>query len=92
MKMVGATNWFIRWPFVVEGFLLGMLGAAGGFFLEWLLYDQVTASIIQADSIGLLEIVSFESVWPEMAVSFAAVGLLVGIAGSLLSIRKFLKV
>lgn len=92
MKMVGATNGFIRWPFVVEGFLLGLIAAAGGFFLEWALYDWMTASIIAADSIDLLEIVTFESVWQFMAVSFAATGLVVGVAGSMLSIRKFLKV
>ena len=37
MKMVGATNGFIRWPFVFEGLLLGLLGAIAAFLLQWLL-------------------------------------------------------
>jgi cell division transport system permease protein len=92
MKMVGATNGFIRWPFIIEGFLLGMLGAAGAFFLEWALYNWVTESVIAADSIHLLAIVPFRDVLPTVAILFAATGFLVGVVGSTLSIRKFLRV
>jgi cell division transport system permease protein len=92
MKMVGATNGFIRWPFIIEGFLLGMLGAAGAFFLEWALYNWVTESVIAADSIHLLAIVPFRDVLPTVAILFAATGFLVGVVGSSLSIRKFLRV
>jgi cell division transport system permease protein len=90
--MVGATNGFIRWPFIIEGFLLGMLGAAGAFFLEWALYNWVTESVIAADSIHLLAIVPFREVLPLVAILFAATGFLVGVVGSTLSIRKFLRV
>ncbi len=92
MKMVGATNWFIRWPFVIEGFLLGMIGAAGAFFLEWALYNWISESVIAADTIQLLAIVPFTDVLPVVAAAFAATGFLVGVVGSILSIRKFLKV
>ena len=42
MKMVGASNWFIRFPFFVEGFVLGVMGGLLGFLLEWGIYDIVT--------------------------------------------------
>ena len=92
MKMVGATNSFIRLPFVVEGFILGMLGAVIAFFLEWGLYDFLQAKIAVVDTLRLFQIVPFAEVSELVAVSYALTGFAVGVVGSLLSIRKFLKV
>ena len=90
MKMVGATNSFIRFPFVVEGFLLGMFGAAVAFFLEWGLYNAMVGWIASVDALNLLQFVPFmELIWPMVA-TFGAAGLFVGIFGSFTSIRKFL--
>ena len=92
MKMVGATNSFIRFPFVVEGFLLGMFGAAVAFFLEWGLYNALVGWIGSVDALNLLQFVPFmELIWPMVA-TFGAAGLFVGIFGSFTSIRKFLDV
>ena len=92
MKMVGATNSFIRFPFVVEGFLLGMFGAAVAFFLEWGLYNAMVGWIASVDALNLLQFVPFmELIWPMVA-TFGAAGLFVGIFGSFTSIRKFLDV
>ncbi len=92
MKMVGATNSFIRFPFVVEGFLLGMFGAAVAFFLEWGLYNAMVGWIGSVDALNLLQFVPFmELIWPMVA-TFGAAGLFVGIFGSFTSIRKFLDV
>ena len=92
MKMVGATNSFIRFPFVVEGFLLGMFGAAVAFFLEWGLYNAMVGWIASVDALNLLQFVPFmELIWPLVA-TFGADGLFVGIFGSFTSIRKFLDV
>lgn len=92
MKMVGATNGFIRLPFVVEGFALGMLGAALAFALEWLMYDALVMRIGAVDSLKLFSFVPFtELLWPMVAV-FAFAGLFVGIVGSWTSIRKFMDV
>ena len=92
MKMVGATNSFIRFPFVVEGFLLGMFGAAVAFFLEWGLYNAMVVLIASVDALNLLQFVPFmELIWPMVA-TFGAAGLFVGIFGSFTSIRKFLDV
>ncbi len=92
MRMVGATNGFIRWPFVVEGFILGILGAAIAFGLQWLLYDLLQSRIGALDSLQLVTIVPFETVLPIMVVGYAITGFVVGVFGSLLSIRKFLNV
>ena len=92
MKMVGATNSFIRLPFVVEGFILGMLGAVIAFFFEWGLYDFLQAKIAVVDTLRLFQIVPFAEVIELVAISYALTGFAVGVVGSLLSIRKFLKV
>ena len=92
MKMVGATNGFIRLPFVVEGFTLGMTGAAVAFVLEWLIYDGLVGKIRAMDTLRLFHFVPFsELLWPMVA-TFAAAGMFVGVLGSWTSIRKFMDV
>ena len=92
MKMVGATNGFIRLPFVVEGFTLGMIGAALAFGLEWVIYDQMILKIGAVDSLQLFSFVPFEQLLYPMLAVFGAAGLFVGIVGSWTSIRKFMNV
>ena len=92
MKMVGATNGFIRLPFVVEGFTLGMIGAALAFGLEWVIYDQMILKIGAVDSLQLFSFVPFEQLLYPMLAVFGAAGLFVGIVGSWTSIRKFMDV
>mgnify|MGYP002383074874 CR=1 FL=1 len=92
MKMVGATNGFIRWPFVYEGFMIGLLSAVLGFGLQWLLYESVAKSLAMADRLQLLTIVDFTLIWRPVAAIFAAAGILIGVGGSLTAIRKFLHV
>ena len=92
MRMVGATNSFIRWPFVVEGFLLGAFGATTAFFLEWGCYDFLASKIQQIDTANLFIMVPFAEVLPIMIPAFAIAGFVVGVFGSLMSIRKFLHV
>lgn len=92
MKMVGATNGFIRWPFVFEGMLLGLTGAVIAFFAQWGLYVFVVKKIEEADTIKMLTLLPFEQLMVPLMLAFAAAGFLVGIGGSVLTIRKFLKV
>ena len=92
MKMVGATNGFIRLPFVVEGFTLGALGAVLAFGLEWWLYDLLVLRVQEIDALGLFQLVSFEELLIPMVATFGAAALFVGIVGSWTSIRKFLDV
>ena len=92
MKMVGATNGFIRLPFIVEGFSLGMIGAIAAFGLEWAGYDAVIAKIAEVDALQLFKMVPFQELLIPMVVIFAAAGMFVGIVGSWTSIRKFMDV
>ena len=92
MKMVGATNGFIRLPFVVEGFSLGMMGAALAFGIEWSMYDALVARIELVDTLQLFDFVPFRQLLIPMIATFCAAGLFVGIVGSWTSIRKFLDV
>ena len=92
MKMVGATNGFIRWPFVVEGFILGIVASALAFFLEWGLYNLLETQVAAVDSLNLITIVPFIEVVEIVAIGYALVGFVVGVIGSLLSIRRFLQV
>ncbi|MEA4965013.1 MAG: permease-like cell division protein FtsX [Oscillospiraceae bacterium] len=92
MKMVGATNGFIRFPFVIEGSIIGILSAALAFFAEWGLYDLMTAKISQVDTLRLFTAIPFGNVLGIMVAAYVAAGLFVGVFGSLMSIRKFLDV
>ena len=92
MKMVGATNGFIRLPYVVEGFTLGMVGAGLAFGLLWLLYDSLLGRLAAVDTLKLLDFVPFQQLLLPMISTFLAAGLFVGIVGSWTSIRKFMDV
>ncbi len=92
MKMVGATNGFIRLPFVVEGFTLGMIGAALAFGLEWVMYDAMIEKITAVDSLRLFSLVPFQELLIPMVAVFAAAGMFVGLVGSGSSIARFMDV
>ena len=92
MKMVGATNGFIRLPFIVEGFTLGMIGAILAFGLEWVGYDTMVQKIGSVDSLQLFSLVPFQELLIPMVITFASAGMFVGIVGSWTSIRKFMNV
>ena len=92
MKMVGATNGFIRLPFVVEGFILGVVSAGVAFILEWMLYDTLVLRIEAMDSLQLFQFVPFTDLLIPVAALFSLAGMLVGVVGSWTSIRKFMDV
>ena len=92
MRMVGATNGFIRWPFVYEGFMMGLLGAVIAFFSQWGLYEAVTRGVDNNDTLQLIHVIPFQELWVPVAVVFARAGILIGVGGSLSAIRKFLQV
>lgn len=92
MKMVGATNGFIQFPFVVQGFILGAFSAVIAFLVEWGIYDLLVTKIAEVDSMQLFQFVPFGSVVWVMVATYAVSGLFVGIFGSVMSIRKFLNV
>ena len=91
MKIVGASNWFIRFPFVVEGLVLGLLGGALAFLLEWGIYDVVTTRIMAMLG-GLISVIPFASMSLAVMAVYMGVGLVVGIFGSSIAIRNYLQV
>ena len=92
MKMVGATNAFIRLPFQVEGFTLGMIGSVLAFGLEWVGYDYLIQRVGAVDSLQLFSFVSFQELLIPMIVVFGGAGVFVGLVGSGAAIRKFMDV
>jgi len=97
MKMVGATNSFIRLPFVVEGLALGVMGGVLAFVAEWALYGVVTARVMGtlSGSIiteGLVNLIPFGTLALPVLICFVGVGVLVGVFGGVNAIRNYLKV
>lgn len=91
MKMVGATNGFIRLPFVVEGFLLGIFSSVISFFIEWILYTIMVDAMAKAE-LAFLQFMPFKEFMLPIALVCGFAGFTVGVVGSSLSIRRFLKV
>jgi cell division transport system permease protein len=91
MKYIGATDWFIRWPFVIEGLFLGLIGAVISALIVG--YGYVLASnAVARNMMSLIRLVDPMDIVPYMSAAFAAMGLLIGSVGSIISMRKFLKV
>lgn len=89
MKSVGATNSFVRMPFLVEGMVIGFISAAIATGVLALLYH---AGVGVIERIGLgIQAIPFTSILLPMVLAFIAVGVLVGFFGGFISIRKYLK-
>jgi len=92
MKMVGATNGFIRWPFVFQGFILGMTGACIAFFAQWGLYTLVADRIMGSIAGNIVTVVPFSTLSEYILAVFLGTGFVVGVLGSVFTIRNYLKV
>lgn len=89
MKSVGATDGYVRFPFVVEGLLLGMVAGFVGFGLIALLYKAILDNL-NFDN-PLLRLVPFANEWFPLLFGFLLGGMLVGVCGSAISMSKYLK-
>ncbi len=92
MKMCGATDGFIQIPFVVEGLILGLVGALVSFFLQWGIYELIVQAVQESGQIQLIVLLNFQELALRVMAIFVFTGLAVGVGGSLLTIRKFLQV
>ena len=92
MKMVGASNGFIRLPFVVEGLVLGILGGGLGFLAQWGLYDLVTKSLMESLTGDILQVVPFLPIAPMILAVYLGIGIVIGVFGGVNAIRNYLKV
>ena len=92
MKMVGAGNFFIRCPFIIEGLVLGIVGSCVAFFIQWGIYSAVTERVMAGNLANLVNAVPFEALNHYVLGIFLAVGFVVGVFGSNIAIRNYLKV
>ena len=92
MKLVGATNWFIRWPFVIEGIICGLVGAILSVALLWAVKIGVVDQWIRDADSALTRDQATTIGFPLLCVVLIAAGGLVGALGSGITLRRFLKV
>ena len=92
MKMVGATNSFIRTPFVIEGLILGLLGGLFGFLAVWGIYSVLNSSLLDTLTGSFISLVPFRTVMLPMLATYLGVGILIGVFGGVNAIRNYLKV
>lgn len=90
MKYVGATDWYIRWPFVIEGTVMGILGAVVAFVPVYFVYKDIVSWWMS--TMPLFELLPVENLRNVTAAVFLVMGCLLGALGSMLSIRKHLRV
>ncbi|MFD2045004.1 permease-like cell division protein FtsX [Ornithinibacillus salinisoli] len=92
MKLVGATNGFIRWPFFIEGMLLGILGSIIPIVGILVGYKFLESSISEISAIGFVDLLPYNPFAWQLSFIILGIGALIGIWGSVMSVRKFLKV
>lgn len=90
MKFVGATDWFIRWPFIIEGILIGLIGTFLSIIALYFLYKFVISFI--ATRVIILNLIPVSYVFTSLLWKFVLGGVLVGGSASYLALRKFLVV
>ena len=92
MKMCGATNWFIRWPFLVEGLLLGLMGGLVAYVSQWGVYSLIGKAMSQSGILEIITMIPFQNLAGVVLPVFVLVSLVIGGGGSAFAIRKFLQV
>lgn len=90
MKFVGATNWFIRWPFIIEGMFLGIIGALIASGIVLLGYESIYKGM--QDFMGNIRFLELYEVSGAVVLGFLVMGVGMGMIGSAMSIRKHLHV
>ena len=89
MRYVGATNWFISLPFVVEGIIIGLLSSGLAYLVQYYMYKYVQKLVLS--DINMVTIIPFADVKQVLLIGFIAIGVLTGVIGSSFSLRKYLK-
>lgn len=94
MKYVGATNSFIRWPFVVEGMIIGIIAALITIIIVGFSYNAIAVKVVQVEMLKSLNIslVSFTDMLNLIMSMYFAIGIGIGVLGSSMSMRKYLEV
>lgn len=90
MKYVGATDWFIRWPFLLEGICLGFIGGGLATIFLYIVYNQVTQEIYEA--MAFFPLIPQHPFIDYISLAILVAGIIIGALGSTISLKKFLKV
>ena len=94
MKYVGATNNFIRWPFIVEGMIIGILASIISIVIVGFAYNFVAEKLVNAEFMQLINmsLISFSDMFNSIIFVYMLLGIGIGVLGSVISMRKYLKV
>ena len=94
MKYVGATNNFIRWPFIVEGMIIGILASIISIVIVGFAYNFVAEKLVNAEFMQLINmsLISFSDMFSSIIFVYMLLGIGIGVLGSVISMRKYLKV
>lgn len=92
MRLVGATNWFIRWPLLLEGLWLGILGSIIPILFIFFTYKNIYEAVAPKLEGSFIRILDFYPFAYQVCVILLLLGCLIGVWGSFMSVRKFLKV
>lgn len=90
MKYVGATDWFIRWPFLLEGICLGFIGGGLATIFLYIIYNQVTQEIYEA--MAFFPLIPQHPFINYISLAILVAGIIIGALGSTISLKRFLKV
>ena len=90
MKWCGATNAFIRWPFFLEGLILGIVGAIIALILALLLYSRAAGYI--GSTVSFLSVLPLKEIWPQITLFTLGSGVVLGAIGSIIPLSRFLRV
>ena len=95
MKYVGATNGFIRWPFIVEGIIIGIISVMISILIVGVSYTYITNNVL-ATSLSELQVsytlLTFSDMFPLVLTVYLGIGIGIGVLGSVISMRKYLEV
>lgn len=93
MKYVGATDSYIKWPFIIEGIIVGLISAGIAYLVTSSVYTGLVSTTSQnASVVSFIKLLSFKEIWHIFALSYAGLGAVIGAIGSAMSVRKYLKV
>ena len=94
MKYVGATNNFIRWPFIVEGMIIGIFASVISITIVGVAYTWVAESLVNSEFMQVINmsLVTFSDMFSSIIIVYMLLGIGIGAIGSIISMRKYLKV
>lgn len=89
MRYIGASGFFVAFPFVLEGIILGLVSSGVAFGLQYYIYQIFAINIL--GGIGIIDILPFGTLLKTLVIAFLAIGIGLGVVGSLISLRKYNK-